>query len=365
MLRREFISLLGVSPLGLRTVVPPISGAKSQRVLVLGGTNFVGPAIVSAALKRGHEVTLFNRGVTRPHLFPGVEKLRGLRRRQASDLRALGNSRTWDTVIDVWPEDRALVQETVDLFRDRADRYAFVSSIAAFSDFSVPGLDESGLVRIGPPGSYGAEKAAAEEIVRDAFLGRYVVARCHAIIGPYDSGASYHYWLRKLATRDEVLCPGTGMDPVQAIDARDLAEWIVGSVEEGRSGTFNMTGPWPPRTMRDFLTATARGIGSAAGLTWVDADALREEHRIASFSNMPLWAPLDEDEGFYQIDGSAAIAAGADFRDPELTAADSWRWFQSHFFKDVAFPLQGTGISDEREDGILRAWHSRGRPDTT
>lgn len=364
MLRRDFLALLGAAPLGVHVPAPVASGrpVRAQRILVLGGTNFVGPAVVDAALARGHEVTLFNRGVTRPHLFPALEKLRGLRRAGGSDLSALGGSRRWDAVVDVWPEHRALVRETVDLLRNRTDRYAYVSSIAAFSDFGSPGLDENGPVRSGPAGSYGAEKAAAEQVVRTAFAGRHLVARCHAIVGPYDPGVAYHYWLRKLATREEVLCPGTGDDPVQTIDVRDLAAWIIGSIEAGRSGTYNLTGPWPPRTMRDLLTATARGIGSSARLTWVDADVLRHAHGVASFSDMPLWAPLDEDAGFYQIDGRAALAAGADYRDPAVTAADSWRWFRSHFFKDVTFPLQGAGISDEREDEILRAWHEGGGP---
>ena len=115
--------------------------------------------------------------------------------------------------------------------------------------------------------------------------------------------------------------------------------------------------------MREFLVATAAGIASSANLTWVDADFLRDDHSVRSFSDMPLWAPLDEDEGFYQIDGGAALSAGAHFRSVSETATDSWRWFRSHFFKDIRFPFQGTGISDEREETIVRAWHSIGRRD--
>jgi 2'-hydroxyisoflavone reductase len=308
---------------------------------------------------RGHEVTLFNRGITRPDLFPAIEKLRGVRSAGASDLRSIAGSRRWDAVIDVWPEDRTLVEETAALLRERTDYYFYVSSIAVYDDFSSPGLNESAAVQTDPVGSYGVEKAAAERVVRSAFAGRHGIARCPAILGPYDPGTSYHYWLRRMATGTEVLCPGSGADPVQTIDVRDLSRWVLDSIETVRDGTFNLTGAWPPRSMRDLLEATAEGVRSSATLTWVDADYLRRDHQIQSFSEMPLWAPLDEDEGFNQIDGRAAINVGAAYRDITETASDSWRWFQSHFFKDVSFPYQGTGISAEREQEILRAWHSR------
>lgn len=167
------------------------------------------------------------------------------------------------------------------------------------------------------------------------------------------------YWLRRMATRDEVLCPGTGLDPVQTLDVRDLAHWALDSVETARSGTFNLTGPWPPRTMREMLAATATGVRSAAQLTWVDVDFLRRDHHVRSFSDVPLWAPLDEDEGFYQINGQAAIRAGASYRDVTESARDAWVWFQSYFFKDRHFPYQGKGMSPQREGEILDAWRSR------
>ncbi len=333
--------------------------ASTQKILVLGGTNFVGPAIVAEATTRGHEVTLFNRGITRPELFTDLEALRGTRRIVGSDLRSLEGRRRWDTVIDVWPEHRALVEETTALLRDRVDYYAYVSSIAVYTDFSTPGIVEDAPVHSGPPWWYGSEKAAAEAAVQRAFEGRYDVARCPAIVGPRDPGAGYHFWLRRLASRDEVLCPGSGHDPVQVLDVRDLATWMLDGVEARRPGTYNLTGPWPPPTLRQFLTATAAGIVSSSQLTWVDGDFLRRDQGLHSFTDLPFWAPLDEDEGFFQIDGRAALRAGATYRRVEETAAAAWRYYQSHFFKDTTFPYQHTGISQEREDAVLRAWHAR------
>ncbi len=356
MRRRDFLGALGAAAL-----LPHPGDADSpprapKRLLVLGGTNFVGPAVVSEAMARGHEVTLFNRGITRPHLFPELEKLRGTRSATGGGLGALEGARRWDAVIDVWPEQRGLVEETAALLRDRTDYYAYVSSIAVYSDFSGPGMDETARVRAGPPGEYGVEKAAAEAAVRAAYPGRHAIVRCPAIVGPYDPGSSYHFWLRRLANRDEVLCPGSGLDPVQIVDVRDVARWTLDSVDASRPGTFNLTGPWPPRTMRDFLTETADAVGAAARLTWVDADFLRRDQGVYSFSDMPLWAPLDEDEGFFQISGEAALEAGASYRPVADTARASWAWFRSHFFKDVVFPLHGSGIAAEREDAILAAW---------
>jgi 2'-hydroxyisoflavone reductase len=365
MQRRDFLTAVGPAALGLSLLRrPPQPAGATKSLLVLGGTNFVGPAIVAEALARGHTVSLFNRGITRPELFPEIEKLRGRRSvpgsdLQASDLQALGNGRRWDAVIDVWPERSALVDETARLLRDRTDYYHYVSSIAVYDDFSAPGIAEDHAVRSGPVGSYGAEKAAGEQAVRTAFEDRHGITRCPAIVGPRDPGASYHYWLRRLATRGEVLCPGPGDDPVQTLDVRDLGQWVVDSVETTRVGTFNLTGPWPPLTMRSLLEATATAIGSEATLTWVDADFLRQDHGVLSFTEVPLWAPRDEDEGFAQIDGRRAIDAGATYRDPGETALASWRWFRSHFFKDVFFPFQGMGLAESREDEILRAWHGR------
>ncbi len=358
MLRRDFLASIGAAAAGLwacRTV----PREDRIRILVLGGTNYVGPAIVERALARGHEVALFNRGLTRPELFPSVEKLRGDREPAHEDLASLEGTRRWDAVVDVWPERAELVGRTAELLRDRADYHFFVSSIAVYRSFARPGISETDEVRLDEPGTYGGEKALAERSVEQAFAGRCGVARCHAILGPRDDGTAHHYWLRRLARVEEVLAPGDGTDPVQYVDVRDVARWVVDCLERRRPGAHNLCGPAEAQSLREFLEATRAAIGSRARLTWVDADFLRDESGIASFSDMPLWAPLDEDPGFYQISGARALAAGMTYRPVSETAAAAWAWYRSHFFRHTAFPVGGTGISREREEAILAAWRER------
>ncbi len=327
-------------------------------ILVLGGTNFVGPAIVEQAMLGGHQVTLFNRGITRSHLFPGLEKLRGHRAVDQSDLSALQGNRQWDAVIDVWPEHSSLVDETAMLLAERTDYYFFISSIAVYSDFSQAGITEESPVHQDSPGWYGGEKVLAESRLQSLLPGRFGVARCHAILGPRDDGSAYHYWLRRLSAYDEVLAPGTGQDPVQFVDVRDVASWVIDSVEAKRPGIHNLTGPDTPVTFNAFLEQSRQAIGSEAKITWVDADFLRRQHNVRSFDNMPLWAPLDEDLGFQQISSARALAQGMQFRPVQETAAAAWRWFQAYNFKSSQFPLNGMGISREREQDLLDAWHS-------
>lgn len=354
MQRREF---LGAS-LGLAaTLAPWASGTRPEkkRILVLGGTTFLGPAIVEQALARGHELTLFNRGITRPHLYPEVEKLRGVRGAGGGDLRALEGTREWDAVIDVWPEQSSLVEHTARLLADRTAYGFFVSSIAVYSDFSRPGLREDAPIHT-EGGWYGGEKARAERAIREAYPERHGIARPHAIVGPRDPGTAFHYWLRRFAEHDEVLAPGTGDDPVQYTDVRDVATWIVDCVEQERVGVYNLCGPEEPPTLRAFLEGCRDAVAEDTRLVWADADFLRRDQRVESFTDMPYWAPVDEDAGFYRIGTSRSVEAGATFRPLRETAQDSWRWFRSYFFKDTTFPSGGMGISRERELEVLAAW---------
>jgi 2'-hydroxyisoflavone reductase len=332
--------------------------ARKQRILVLGGTTFLGPAVVARARERGHEVTLFNRGITNAHLFPDLEKLRGTRTSAAGDLSALAGAREWDAVVDVWPEEAALVEQTTKLLADRAAYYFFVSSIAVYRDFSRPGLEEDAPIHT-DRGWYGGEKGAAEHAVQAAFPDRCGIARPHAIVGPRDPGTAFHYWLRRIAQHDEVLAPGSGEDPVQYSDVRDVAAWIVDCVEERRSGIHNVCGPEEPLTLRAFLEGCRDAISEDTVLTWAGADFLREDQGLHAFSDLPFWVPLDEDPGFFRISTARSCAAGATFRPLAESARDAWRWYSSYFFKDTVFPVGGTGISRERELEVLAAWRER------
>ncbi len=362
MQRRTFLQLAAASlaaPKLLGCEPAPGGRAATRKILVLGGTNFLGPAVVERAVERGHEVTLFNRGLTRPELFPELEKLRGERSRGGGDLAALGGGRRWDAVIDVWPEESELVAETARLLAGRAGFYFFVSSIAVYRDFGKIGLTEEDEVHRNDPGWYGGEKVLAEESARDAFPGRAGVARCHAILGPRDDGSAFHYWLRRLATEERVLAPGTGEDPVQLVDVRDVAAWIVDCVEQERAGTYNLAGPASPLPFRSFLEGCRDAIGSQAELVWVDADFLRHEQGVTSFDQMPLWAPLDEDAGFQQISSARALAEGMTFRPLAETARAAWHWYRAYFFRGTRFPTGGMGLARERELEVLAAWSER------
>ena len=364
MRRRTFLGLsvaAGAATLltECRLTEPPAASSR-KKILVLGGTNFLGPAIVEHAIERDHEVTLFNRGITRPYLFPAVEKLRGNRQVEGGDLTAIEGRRRWDAVIDVWPEHSSLVQKTADLLSDRTDYYFFCSSIAVYTDFSRPNITETTDTHVDEPGWYGGEKAIAEKVIEARFPGRFGISRCHAILGPRDNGVTFHYWLRGLAQHDEVLAPGSGVDPVQYVDVRDVAAWIIECVERERVGAHNVCGSLETLTFRAFLEGSRDAIASTARLVWVDADFLRKEQGVRSFSDMPLWAPLDEDAGFYKISGAKATAAGATFRPLAETARDAWHWYQSYFFKDTTFPVGGLGLSRKRELEVLTAWHERG-----
>ena len=330
-------------------------GKSPLKLLVLGGTNFVGPAIVEHALAQGHEVTLFNRGITRPHLFPGVEKLRGDRTSGPSGLFALGDKRRWDAVIDTWPAEPSIVGATARLLAERVDYYYFVSSIAVYRDFSKPDLDEDAPLRAGESG-YGGDKVAAEKLVLESFEGRAGVARCHSIFGPRDNGSTLHYWLRRMAEQDRVLAPGRGEDPVQFGDVRDLATWAIDCAAKRRAGIYNLARP--PMSFRDFLETARGAVGSDAELVWVTEPFLAGQG-IRSFDQMPLWVPLHEDPGFFQISSAKAMREGMRYRTPAETLSAAWLWYRSMFFQDTVFPHNGWGISTEDEKRLLAAWRDK------
>src|ERR1700728_1526378 len=217
-----------------------------MRVLVLGGTRFLGRAVVEAALGRGDEVTLFNRGQSNPELYPGLEKIVGDR---AGDLTAL-SSRSWDAVIDVAAYDPDLVSRSVRALADRTRHYAFVSTVSVYADHGVRQVEGAPVLELrddtAPDDLYGARKAAAERIVTEAFGDRALIGRAGLIVGPNDPTDRFAYWPRRVARSGRVLAPGQPTDPVQFIDVRDLAGWFVDGCHRGRSGAFNVTGePMP------------------------------------------------------------------------------------------------------------------------
>jgi len=314
-----------------------------MRIVVLGGTKFLGRAAVGAARAAGHELTLVNRGQTSPELFPEIEQihvdLRG-------GLEALAG-RSWDAAIDLDPTQ--LPRHT----RRRAEalevgHYVFVSTISVYADPSVP-IDESSPVLEPPdpepeefdPELYGGLKIGSERAILDILGDRAAIVRAGLIVGPNDPTDRFTYWPRRLAEGGRVLAPGSPSRPVQLIDARDLGAFLVRLAENRIPGVFNATGPAEPLTLGAALELIAPG----ADLVWVEDETLLAAG-VGPWMELPLWLPGDEDAGLMQVDISHALAAGIGFRPLEETARDTLAWSR-------AAGVQRPTLSRERERELL------------
>jgi 2'-hydroxyisoflavone reductase len=301
------------------------------RILVLGGTLFVGRHLVEAALERGHEVTLFNRGQTDPGLYPELETLHG--DRAAGDLERLRES-TWDAVVDTSARVPRWVREATTLLADRVGHYTFVSSCSVYADTTLPGTNESSPVHmledetaeeITSADVYGGLKVLCERELERALPGRSLSARAGLIVGPYDMSGRFTYWVHRIARGGDVLAPEPRDQPVQLIHARDLADWLLGMAERGETGVFNATGPEQPLTMEGVLESIVAETGGDARLVWVDEDYL-VDNGVEAWSDLPLWlAPGGNPEvaNFLAVDVSKAVTAGLSFRPLARTIRDT------------------------------------------
>ncbi|HSP73357.1 MAG TPA: SDR family oxidoreductase [Gaiellaceae bacterium] len=320
-----------------------------MRVLVLGGTQFLGRHLVEAALARGHEVTLFNRGQTRPGLFPQVERLTGDR---DGDLGALAGGE-WDAALDTSGYVPRVVRRSAELLEPLAGRYLFVSSVSAYADLSQPGIDETAPVaqlveetEEYRSEAYGALKALCEDVVRETFGDRATVVRPGLIVGPWDPTGRFTYWPVRVAEGGEVLAPEPRDAPVQVIDARDLAAWCVRLAEDGAAGTFNAVGPERPLTMEQVLEGCREVAGSDARFVWAPPEWLLEQG-VEEWMGLPLWLASSEYRGMQQVDLSRALAAGLGFRPLTETIADTLAWVRSG--EAPADPPAGLDRDRERE----------------
>jgi 2'-hydroxyisoflavone reductase len=329
------------------------------RLLVLGGTKFLGRAAVESALERGHEVTLFNRGETNPELFPQAEGLRGDR---DGDLSAL-EGREWDAVIDPSGFVPRVLRASAELLRDAVDHYVFVSSISVYREPYVPDFDEDAPVFEVEPRTeevleeYAELKAACERLLTEVLPGSHASVRAGLIVGPHDPTGRFTYWPTRVAQGGDVLAPAPPERRVQFVDARDLGEWLVHIAEERISGTFNAVRPAEP--FGDLLEVCREVSGSDARFVWVDESFLLERE-VGQWMELPLWL-ADAEAAFIQADVSRAVTAGLRFRPVAETVADTLAWARETGAPLVAETdrLGAAGMQPGREAELLGAWRAR------
>ncbi|MEO0996039.1 MAG: NAD-dependent epimerase/dehydratase family protein [Pseudomonadota bacterium] len=334
--RRDFLAA-GAAALATAGCRAPEAGDEPEppgdsaplSILILGGTGFIGPHMVELALGRGHSVTLFNRGRTNAGLFPDVETLIGDRDGQLDALEG----RRFDAVIDNSGYVPRHVRDSAALLSGQADQYLFISSISAYADFAKPGITEDyavgtmsdETVETVTGETYGPMKALCEAAVRDSFAGRAAIVRPGYIVGPGDRTDRWTYWPLRVAAGGSMLAPGAADDPVQFIDARDLAAFVVGLLERRTAGTFNAVGPTQPMAFGGMLETMRDVTGAATEFVWVDADKLE-----ANGVQVPIWSPpAGEFAGVHQVDNARALGEGLTFTPLADTVRDTLSWWRS------------------------------------
>jgi 2'-hydroxyisoflavone reductase len=336
------------------------------RILILGGTGFIGPYQVRYALSRGHIVTTFNRGKTHPGKLPKeVEQLIGDRNGKLDALR----DRQWDVAIDNPTTLPAWVRDAAQILRGNVERYVFVSTISVYTDTS-QGVDETAplakydgsdpyketleAVKASGYKTYGPLKALSEQEAEKWFPGKTLIIRPGLIVGPGDETDRFTYWPVRIDRGGDILAPGKPSDPVQFIDARDLAKWTIHMAENRETGIYNATGPAKPLEIGNMLDGIKGGLRSNASFTWVPADFLRQQ-KVEAWSDMPVWA--GDELGLARTKINRAVAKGLTFRPLAETARDTLAWFKS-LPQDRQSKLRA-GLTPEREAEVLTAWHKK------
>ena len=342
--------------------------AKPLNILILGGTGFTGPFQVEYALKRGHKVTLFNRGKRPSPEWPAaVEQLHG--DRNTGDLAAL-KGRKWDVCIDNPTSLPFWVRDAGQVLKGNVGHYLFISTISVYADGSRPGINENSplaqykgkdamaetqqTLRADIENLYGPLKALSEAEAHKQFGKNVTIVRPGYIVGPRDETDRFTYWPHRVAQGGEILVPGDGNDPIQIIDGRDLGEWMIRLAEAGTTGTFNACGPDYPLSMDAMLYGCQAVTGGGMTLTHV-SPAFLDEQQVG----LPIWVPSKDNPyaGYGAVSNERAIAAGLTFRPLATTVQDLLAWFHSLPAERQA--KLGAGITREKEAELLKAWHAR------
>jgi len=370
LLERALLCTAGLAlPAARRARAASGTHSRPLRILILGGTGFIGPHQVRYALQRGHKVTLFNRGKS-PQAWPGaVEELLG--DRNTGDLEAL-EGREWDVCIDNPTTLPFWVRDAGKALHGKVKQYVFISTVSVYADTSKPGADESAALAPytgkdamqetqatlkADMGLYGPLKALSEKEAQAQFRGIATIVRPGLIVGPGDETDRFTYWPVRLARGGDVLAPGDGTDPVQFVDARDLAEWTIRLAEQRTFGVFHATGPAHELTMAGLLRDIGRAIHAEAKPVWVPADFL-EAQKVSAWSDMPVWVPgQGESAGFARLNVHKAIGAGLNYRPLAQTAADTLAWFRQQPAERQS--ALHAGLDAKREEGVLAAWKAK------
>ncbi|MFT7618261.1 MAG: 2'-hydroxyisoflavone reductase [Planctomycetota bacterium] len=365
--RRDFLKRSGIA--GVLGLVAPLTAASKQdtrssapkkmKVLIIGGTSLIGPHVVATLKKRGHEITLFNRGRTNTHLFPELEKLRGDRNKDLSALKG----RKWDVVIDNCGYFPKQIRKSTAVLKD-SGFYMFISSVSAFANAHLEDTnDNSPLGKIDNPeeqeritgANYGPLKACCERETTKAFPGQSVIVRPGLIVGPGDSSDRFTYWPTRSARGGEMLAPGKPEWGTQFIDVRDLADWMVHLCEKKTLGTFSALGPNKPLPFGDLLESCKRTSQSDAKFLWMTPEFMKA-NKISAWGDMPLYVhPSDNMKRPAMISNKTSVAAGLKFRPVDETTKATLDY---HLSRDKTRKFRA-GISAKREAEVIKIWHAQ------
>lgn len=330
--------------------------AQALKVLLFGGTGFIGPHFVRELSAGGHQLTLVNRGKRNPGLFPNLETLIGDRNGPLDALQG----RQWDVVIDDSGYLPAQVRRSTQLLQDNVRHYIFVSSISAYADLTPPGIDEGyRLATLKDPNvttitdeTYGGLKAACEQIVEQTFGERQAVIRPTYIVGPGDSSDRFTYWPVRAARGGEMLAPGSALDPIQFIDVRDLASFMRVCVERSVAGRYNACNPPGAVTIGDVLESSKRIARSNTSFAWASQSFLEKNQALES-GEIPIWSPPSgKDAGAALVSSARAVAKGLRFRALEETVRDTLAWHETRPAEQKS--KLRAGLTAERETQLLK-----------
>jgi 2'-hydroxyisoflavone reductase len=342
------------------------------KLLIIGGSRFLGRHLVMSALAGHHEITLFNRGQHRSTDLPNVETILGDRN---SDLVNL-QGRRWDAVVDTCGYLPRTVRQSADFLSQSVDRYVFISSLSVYADLSVVGVNEKAPLKkltdeqlekaneIDATGQtsaitygemYGGLKARCEQAVEEVMPGRTMIIRPGLIVGPHDYTDRFTYWVLRVAGGGEVLAPGRPTRPVQFIDARDLADWILRMIDVQGTGVYNANGLPDSMSMENLLNECKLTSGSDASFIWASEEFLKQEG-VAAWSEMPLWLPESAPhlKGFMFVNSDKAVATGLTTRALSDTVRDTLSWYKAERSSNSL----AAGMDLEREARLLRKFHS-------